>query len=74
MGTAGVPSPVRRLTMMAAHNFLSRLLSMMKAVLDKVDAHYAGGIGKADKTATARRKSGGHRTDPDTYPHGPKEK
>ena len=39
---------------MAALNVLSRLLSMMRPVLDKVVAQYAGVIGKADKTATAQ--------------------
>src|SRR5690349_4370903 len=37
---AGVPSPVRRLTMIAVLNFLSRLLSMMRPL-------------QADKTTTA---------------------
>jgi len=40
--------------MMAASIFLSRLLSMMRPVLDNVVVQYAGVIGKADKIATAQ--------------------
>jgi hypothetical protein len=41
---------------MAALNVLSRLLSMMKAVLDEVVVQYAGVIGKADKTAIEQER------------------